>query len=221
MVWQGLSDGIDKYSIHITLIFWISSIVGTIWAEKKYNISNIFNRKISHFRNKQAEISLAFRYKHTNEFDDVKSILKKSFKEKDPDYRLLNEKKSRIAIGFDVFTIEIINDEYDDLFFEILKTGCGITDLKVKIEKLVNILDEINKDNNSFLNFESCDISLSLPYEWKFVKIYEPKDFELKSYKITMQKLNGFKSSIDVSVNSINASLSSTAEILSLLDGLL
>ncbi len=214
-------DEINKYSTHINLIIWIASIVGAIWAEKKYNISNIYNRAVAHFKNKQAEISLALRYKHNKDFGEIKSILKSSFLNKYSDYRLLNEKQSRIIIGFDVFTLEIINDEYGDLFFEVLKTGCGIKDLKMKIEKLIKILDDINRVNDSFMEFQACDISLSLPYKWRFAKIYEPKGFELKDYKITMRKSDGFMSNIDISLHSITASLKSTAEITSLLNDLL
>ena len=117
--------------------------------------------------------------------------------------------------------MKIIHDELNTVFIDLSRTSCGINDLKDKVETLLSFLNKLNDKNHIFDDFMSCDVSVRLPYQWNYVKINEPKGFELKDYIIKIQKIDGYKSKVELHLHSLNASLTSIDEINPLLDKLL
>lgn len=220
-----MSNLIDIYSTEINITIWLVglsiSYVGGMKAEHKFKIINIFNKKWAHFKNKKAEIDISFRYKPKKEFNQIKIDLKKSLLNSYSNYDLLNENDVKIYLSFDIFTMKIIHDEFNNVFIDLSRTSCGINDLKEKVETLLSFLNKLNDRNHIFDDFISCDVSVRLPYQWSYVKINEPKGFELKDYTIEMQKIDGYKSKVKLYLHSLNASLTSIDEINPLLDKLL
>ena len=68
---------------------------------------------------------------------------------------------------------------------EISSASQGFS-LITKIENFFSILTEVNENYKLFGKFISCDLSLKLPYNWAYVSIFEPKEFELNDYVIKM-----------------------------------
>lgn len=218
-------NSIDNYSTEINIIIWVVGLlissIGGMKAEHKFKIINLFNKKYAHFKNKQAEIDISLRYKPKKEFNQIKKDLKNSLLNAYSNYDLLNENDIKIYLSFDIFTMKIIHDEFNTVFIDLSRTSCGINDLKEKVETLLSFLNKLNDKNHIFDDFLSCDVSVRLPYQWNYVKINEPKGFELKDYIIKMQKTDGYKSKVELHLHSLNASLTSIDEINPLLDKLL
>jgi hypothetical protein len=216
----------DQYQSAIigTILKVVSSIVvtffGGIWAEHKYNFISRLKQKYARWRNQRAAINLVLRYEPNEEldFDDLKNIFKNSFINQYPDYRLLSEKKFKFDIFFDEFTVEIMHDNCNEIYIEILKSSCGIQDLREKVGTFLTTLTRLNNENRLFKGFISCNVALDLPYTWSYVKIFEPSGFKLKDYSIKMERSDRYKTGVTIHLNSINASLASTEEISFLLD---
>lgn len=208
-------------NIIIGLITGLLTSVGGLFVEYKYNIINRIKKWWAHFRNKQAEVAMNIRYKPKKDFEDIKRELKNSFLKEYSNYDILNESKSKIFLSFDVFTIKIIHDEFNEIFIDLSKTGCGINDLKDKLDVFLSALDKINRKKGLFSNLVSCEISVYLPYIWSYIKVYNPKGFELNNYLIEMKKSEGYKTNVEVRLNSISASVKSIEEISFLLQKLL
>lgn len=204
--------------ILISLFFGIVGIIG----EYKFNIVSRLKKIKSHFRNEQAEIEMNFTYDPRKDFNLIKNELKSYFIENYPDYQLHNEKTSSLSISFDIFTMKITHNEFNEIFFDVIKTGCGIRDLNDKVRKLISTFDEIDRTKRIFYRLKSCEITLYLPHNLSYVKIYPPKGFTLEDYSIKIQDHEDrYRTKVDVCLNHINASGHSFEEIRSLLQKLL
>lgn len=212
-----LGNTLALIGIGISLFF---GFIGIIW-EYKFNIVNRFLRLKSHLINEEAQIKINITYKPKKDFNLIKEELKKFFINYE-DYDLLKENTTSLAIKFDIFTLKIIHNEWGDIFIDVLKTECGVRDLNLKIERFSKVLTEIDRTKGLFEKVKSCQASIYLPYSWNYVKIYTPKGFTLKNYSI---KIKGddeiFKTEVDISLNSINATGHTLDEIKSLLQKLL
>lgn len=192
-----------------------------VYGEYKLNIVSRTNKLVSHIFNKKAEMKMSITYRPKKDFEIIKKELEDYFIHKYDNYNLLNEKSSYITINFDIFTVKIIHNESNEIFFDIFKTGCGINDLNSKVGNLISTLNEINKTKVLFDKLISCDINIYLPYNWDYVKIYPPKGFKLENYKIEIQDKDDYKTKVRVRLNSISASGDTFEEITSLLRKLL
>lgn len=207
-----------------TILKFISSVVvtffGGIWAENKYNLISRLKQRYARWRNQRAAINLVLRYVPNEklDFDCLKNIIKNSFITEYLDYRLLSEKKFKLDIFFDEFTVEIMHDNCNEIYIEILKSSCGIKDLREKVGTFLTVLTRINNEKRLFNGFISCNVTLDLPYTWTYIKIFEPSGFKLKDYSIKMERPDRYKTGVTIHLNSINASLASTEEISFLLD---
>lgn len=209
---------VSLLSLFIGLFFGVIGIVG----EYKFNILSRFKKSISNFRNEQAEIEMNFFYKPKKDFILIKNELKNYFIENYSNYRLNNEKTSIMSISFDIFTIEIINNDSNEIFFDVLKTGCGIRDLNNKVDKLISAFEVLDENKRLFDRLQSCEITLYLPHDLSYVKVYPPKGFALKDYSVEIQNQeDSYRTKVDVCLNHINASGHSFGEIKSLLHKLL
>lgn len=202
-------------------IFILSSGAGII-GEYKYNIINKIIKYKSHVFNEQAEINMNVTYRTKKDFDVVKNGLKDNFQTKYDDYHLVNEKLTHMTLNFDIFTVKIIHNEFNEIFFDFYKVSCGIKDLNAKVVKLISTLNEVNRTKRLFETMMSCEVTIYLPYNWTNVKIYPPEGFELDNYLIEVQDHDtDYKTKVGVRLNSINASGNSFEEITSLLQKLL
>lgn len=208
----GLIVGI--VSLGLTLIF-------GILGEHKLNLYDRASKKFMRFRNKDAGISLFIRYVPNQDFSIIKENIKSIFIEKYSNYRLLRENQYKLIIFIDIFTVEISHSKDNDIAIEVLKSDCGIQDLNAKTTKFLAALSDLNKHNNLFTTILSCNLSLYVPYKWVYSKVYEPSGFSLTDYSIKMKAEDDYISDVDIHLDSINASLSSTEGISSLLGKLL
>lgn len=221
-----MSPIFDQYQSAIigTILKFVSSILvtffGGIWAEHKYNFISRLKQKYARWRNQRAAINLVLRYVPNEEldFEYLKAIIKNSFITEYSDYRLLSEKKFKLDIFFDEFTVEIMHDNCNEIYIEILKSSCGIQDLRGKVGTFLTILTRINNEKRLFNGFISCNVTLDLPYPWTYIKIFEPSGFKLKDYSVKLERPDRYKTGVTIHLNSINASLASTEEISFLLD---
>lgn len=218
-----LEDILNNYSglisivgIFITLITGVGAGVGT---EYHFNLINRVKKYVARFKNKEAEINLALRFKSNRDFDFIKTQFKNEFI-KVKNYRLLRETTDKIVINFDVFTFEMIHDEFGDIFIDVFKMSLGVKELKLKVEHFLSIIDTVNEKSNILSKFVSCDMSLQLPYKWNF-KIYEPSGFKLEDFTIKMSKKDGFKTYIEIHIDTINVYFKSLIELNPLLEKLL
>lgn len=102
--------------------------------------------------------------------------------------------------------------------------GCGIRDLRKRITNFLGDMSNFSKEDNEnkiFSNFLSCNLSILLPYRWRYLTINTPKGFKLKEYVIALQTEDNYKSEVKIRLDKINAILDSEGAIHHLLEMLL
>ncbi|MDI9395390.1 MAG: hypothetical protein QM426_08240 [Euryarchaeota archaeon] len=206
--------------------FFIFTSVAGILGEHEYNITNRIIKFIYRASNKQAEIKLNIKYSSKKDFDSIKSGLKDYFitaynNNELNEYKVHAEKQNYITLSFDIFTVKIMESVFHEIFFDFVKTGCGIRDLKSKVTKLVGILEAIDRKQQLFEKMTSCEVTIYLPYKCSSVKIYPPPGFSFDNYLIHMHGDDIYKTKINMRLNSINATGKSFGEITELLQKLL
>lgn len=197
------------------------SVFFGIYGEYKFNLVSKINKLVSHVFNKKTGMKMNITYQTKKDFGLIKNELKSFFRDKYDEYNLFNEKSSYITINFDIFSVKIIHTMSNEIFFDIVKTECGINDLNSRVRKLISIINEVNKKKGLFDKLKSCEITIYLPYKWDYVKLYPPKGFELENYKIEIQDKEDYNTKVAVRLNSISASGDSFEEIMALLQKLL
>ena len=215
----GLSQ--DTINWIIVLISSATSIFGGILLQHKFNLWNKLHQKYAHLKNLGATAKLSMRFEPNADFNYVKNSMKNVFITKFSDYRMLNEQTYKITLYFDEITVIVTQDNFNEIFIEVMDLSSGINDLTNKIENFFSILTEVNENYKLFGKFISCDLSLKLPYNWAYVSIFEPKEFELNDYVIKMVGTKGYKTNVEMRLNGVNATLSSVEEISFLLGKLL
>jgi len=214
---------LSQNTINLIFVFisLVISIFGGMFIQYKFNLWNKMYQKWAHWVNLGATAKLSMRFEQKTDFNNVKNTIKNDFITKFTDYRLLNEQTAKVALYFDEITVIITHDKYNEIFIEVMDLSSGINNLTNKIEMFFSLLTEVNENDRLFGKFISCDLSLQLPYKWAYVSIFEPKDFKLNDYVIKMVGTKGYKTSVEMRLNGVNATLSSLEEISFLLGKLL
>lgn len=171
-------------------------------------------RRVAILQNKDAEISMAFNYETSVDFEKVKKKIVERFENVD----VKRETKTRIDFNSGSYSINVILDAKNNVFIEVERMGCGIRGLKNKINELLGKLNDLSTGNNQILEkFLACDIDLSLPYKWSYVNINMPKKFNLKRYIIELEE-DIYKSQVKIIVDKINIKFNTLQAILPLLE---
>ena len=191
-----------------------SSILLAI-IENKFHIINRLQKRIAIFKNSETTGRISLEYKTESNFEKIKEEIKKSFRKED-NFRVVNESKIRIDFIYDIFSIKLILNQNNNIVIEIEKFGCGIRDLKNKINKILGKLTELPK--NLLTDFIDCDLVFSLPYKWDDMNIMKPKGFTIKKYNIGFSDDNYKSSTVEVSFDKITIKSDAKEAILHLVD---
>ncbi len=130
----------------------------------------------------------------------------------------------RMDFNYGLFSITVLETPDKNIYVKINRMGCGIRDLQSKVSNFLGVMSKFENQNGVhkvFNGFLSCTLSVSLPYQWKYITINSPKGFELKEYVIKLKSNDDYKSKIDIRLDKINVVLESKEAILPLLGKLL
>ncbi len=211
----------------VALVVGLSGII----IENKLHIINIIKKYYCVIINKKGKITLKLEYSKKQElkpeyskkqdFEYIKVKFKNYFRNK-KDFEVINETKTVFDFKYGIIYIKLI-DTPDDTIYIKMSEGCGIRDLKKDAEEFISDLSEFDKinSNNIFGSFNYCEITLLLPYVWRYIDISKHKHFSLNSYCVNLTEQNNFKSEIEIKMNKIGATTSSKEAIIPLLGKLL
>ena len=177
----------------------ITSIVIAL-IENKYHIVNRIRKRMAILKNSGTDASFSLEYKINKSFEVVVDKFKEKLRGKDFGVDKITNTKAKFR--YRSISFEIILNAQGNLFIEVDKIGCGIRDLKDKINEFLGKIREIEKDG-LFSDFICCDLSFTLPYKWDNLNIWIPKGLELKKYSVGFSDKT-YKSEIDLKLNKVN-----------------
>ena len=177
----------------------ITSIVIAL-IENKYHIVNRIRKRMAILKNSGTDASFSLEYKINKSFEVVVDKFKEKLRGKDFGVDKITNTKAKFR--YRSISFEIILNAQGNLFIEVDKIGCGIRDLKDKINEFLGKIREIEKDG-LFSDFICCDLSFTLPYKWDNFNIWIPKGLELKKYSVGFSDKT-YKSEIDLKLNKVN-----------------
>ena len=177
----------------------ITSIVIAL-IENKYHIVNRIRKRMVILKNSGTDASFSLEYKINKSFEVVVDKFKEKLRGKGFGVDKITNTKAKFRYGS--ISFEIILNAQGNLFIEVDKIGCGIRDLKNKINEFLGKIREIEKDG-LFSDFICCDLSFTLPYKWDNFNIWIPKGLELKKYSVGFSDKT-YKSEIDLKLNKVN-----------------
>ena len=177
----------------------ITSIVVAL-IENKYHIVNRIRKRMAILKNSGTDASFSLEYKINKSFEVVVDKFKEKLRGKDFGVDKITNTKAKFR--YRSISFEIILNAQGNLFIEVDKIGCGIRDLKDKINEFLGKIREIEKDG-LFSDFICCDLSFTLPYKWDNLNIWIPKGLELKKYSVGFSDKT-YKSEIDLKLNKVN-----------------
>ena len=177
----------------------ITSIVVAL-IENKYHIINRIRKRMAILKNSGTDASFSLEYKINKSFEVVVDKFKEKLRGKDFGVDKITNTKAKFR--YRSISFEIILNAQGNLFIEVDKIGCGIRDLKDKINEFLGKIREIEKDG-LFSDFICCDLSFTLPYKWDNLNIWIPKGLELKKYSVGFSDKT-YKSEIDLKLNKVN-----------------
>ena len=177
----------------------ITSIVIAL-IENKYHIVNRIRKRMAILKNSGTDASFSLEYKINKSFEVVVDKFKEKLRGKGFGVDKITNTKAKFRYGS--ISFEIILNAQGNLFIEVDKIGCGIRDLKDKINEFLGKIREIEKDG-LFSDFICCDLSFTLPYKWDNFNIWIPKGLELKKYSVGFSDKT-YKSEIDLKLNKVN-----------------
>jgi hypothetical protein len=177
----------------------ITSIVIAL-IENKYHIVNRIRKRMAILKNSGTDASFSLEYKINKSFEVVVDKFKEKLRGKGFGVDKITNTKAKFRYGS--ISFEIILNAQGNLFIEVDKIGCGIRDLKNKINEFLGKIREIEKDG-LFSDFICCDLSFTLPYKWDNFNIWIPKGLELKKYSVGFSDKT-YKSEIDLKLNKVN-----------------
>jgi len=151
-------------------------------------------------KNSGTDASFSLEYKINKSFEVVVDKFKEKLRGKDFGVDKITNTKAKFR--YRSISFEIILNAQGNLFIEVDKIGCGIRDLKDKINEFLGKIREIEKDG-LFSDFICCDLSFTLPYKWDNLNIWIPKGLELKKYSVGFSDKT-YKSEIDLKLNKVN-----------------
>lgn len=184
----------------------VVAVLVAIFAEYKLNIINKLLKLIAKIRNKGARANISLEYKTKLSFSEAKARIKEVFR-KEVGFVIKRDTNLKLDFNYDIYSISITYNQNKNLFFEVERIGCGINDLKNKINGLLGRLKDLSVGNTekspTLTEFVGCEIKLALPYKLMAIKVHKPKFFTLKQYNITLEDKN-YKSQVEIRLDSIN-----------------
>ena len=186
---SGLFSGIGVTSIAISLI------------ENKYHIVNRIRKEVSILKNSGTEANLSLEYEINESFENI--FLK--FKEKlrnDKCFKVDKKTGTKIKLQYKSISLNLILTSQKTLFIELDKIGCGIKDLKEKLNEFLGKISEFERDKTLF-KFLNCHLIFTLPYKWDNMNIWTPKGLRIKKYNVGFSD-EMYKSEVEISLNKVN-----------------
>jgi hypothetical protein len=199
-----------EYNIWLGYLFdvlkWGIPPIMVALLENRYHIINRIRKAWAVYKNEGTEARMALEYITNVDFEKIKEEFKNTFRTKDGiDIKKTNSLSMSFTSG--IFSINIIKTKMDTIFIEVERIGCGIKNLKERINDFLAKMNELSKkDVNGekiLSNFISCDLTFSLPYKWDNLNLYTPKNFKIKGYSVALID-EIYKSEVKISLNSVN-----------------
>jgi len=169
--------------------------------ENKYHIVNKLRKFIAVKRNKDTNATLSLEYKPNKDFDKIINEFKTVFR-KDKDFKIVKKTNTKIIFQYGSFTINIIQNQQNNIFIETERISAGINGLKNKINGFLGYMREI-ENSKVVSDFIGCDLTFSLPYKWDDMNIWTPKGLKIKKYNVGFSE-ETFKSEVEISLNKVN-----------------
>ena len=170
-----------EYDWLIQFLIWIIIII----LQWKFSILDRIKKRIAKWKNKRTELNFAIEYNtEITDFTEIKTKIKKILSSK-TQIKVKRDLPVRLDLQYDKFSINIILNSNNNIFFELDKIDCGISDMKDKIIEFLEIIDEF-KDKKIINNFIVCDSKFFLPYNWEYLKIKVPERLNLERYEVIL-----------------------------------
>lgn len=178
---EGVSEGI-QISILTILLVLLEHKFGLLMKLKK-----IFHRVI----NSKSPIILNITYDTNINFDELKQIIKNFFNEEYKDIKVF---KTKGTLEFNVdksFNITVYDNTNNEISILTSKLPTTMWTVKKEIRKVFDVLKKIKKHleqdvkgTNKFFNEKEFSIRIFLPYKNCYMKLYPPKNVDIKKYDI-------------------------------------
>lgn len=169
--------------------------------ENKFHIVNRIRKKISILKNSGTEATLSLEYNIKNDFETIFQKFKDKLRN-DKYFKVDKKTNTKIKFQYKSISFNLILTPQKTLFIEIDKIGCGIKDLKEKLNEFLSKIIEFEKDE-TLKEFISCDLIFTLPYKWDDANLFIPKGLKIKKYNISFLD-EKYKSEIKISLNKVN-----------------
>lgn len=179
----------------------LTSIIVAL-IENKYHIINKIRKRIAVIQNKGTDAVLSLEYKIDKPFDEVVERFKEIFRNDSKEFKLVKKTNTKLISQYKSLTINLIINSQGYLFIEVDRVGCGIKDLKEKINEFLGKIRELER-NKTVGEFICCDLTFSLPYKWDNMNIWKPKGLEIRKYHVSFSEEN-YKSEVEISLNKVN-----------------
>lgn len=207
---QSMISDVVSSIIASVIIFIIS-----IYIENKYHVINRAKKKWTVLFNKETTSQMALEYKTKSDFEKIKEEFKNTFRS-EKRFDIKKTTQLSMAFTYDIFSINIINTKTGTVFVEVERMGCGINDMKEKINYFLAKMNELSK-KEVLSSFLSCDLTFSLPYKWEDLNLYIPKNFEIKEYTVSYID-EKYKSEIKISLNQVYVKTDAVEAISQIID---
>ena len=178
----------------------ITTIVVAL-IENKYHIINRIRKQIAIMKNSGTNATLSLEYEIKKPFSEIIEEFKNIFRNSE-NFKVEKKTDTKARFQYKTISINLIQNAQGNLFIEVDKIGCGIRNLKEKINEFLGKVRQIEK-NKIVSEFICCDLTFSLPYKWDNLNIWTPKGLEVKKYNIGFSEKN-YKSEIEISLNKVN-----------------
>ena len=167
----------------------------------KLNIVNRIRKRISILKNSGTEANLSLEYKIEKDFDTIFEKFKEKLRN-DKFFKVDKKTNTKIKLQYKSISINLILTPQKTLFVELDKIGCGIKDLKEKLNEFLGKIIEFEKDK-TLSEFINCHLIFTLPYKWDDMNLWTPKGLKIKKYNVSFSD-ETYKSEVEISLNKVN-----------------
>jgi hypothetical protein len=171
------------------------------FLENKYHIINRIRKRVSIIKNSGTEANLSLEYKIDKDFNKIFEKFKDKLRN-DKFFKVDKKTDTKIKLQYKSISMNLILTPQKTLFIELDKIGCGIKDLKEKLNEFLGKISEFERDK-TLLEFINCHLTFTLPYKWDNMNIWTPKGLVIKKYNVGFSDEN-YKSEVEISLNKVN-----------------
>lgn len=184
--------------------------IATALIENKYHIVNRIRKFIAVKSNKDTDATLSLEYNTQKGFNEIVEKFKEVFRE-DKDFKIVKKTDTKLIFQYGSFTINVIQNQQNNIYIETERIGAGIKGLKDKINGFLGYIRKIEK-SKVVSDFVGCDLTFSLPYKWDDMNIWTPKGLKIKKYNVGFSE-ESYKSDVEISLNKVNIKSDTLASI--------